>query len=455
MDIASLIAEHDQQQLANPARKLACESLGVDWKDYKRTMYATGTVRGDASRDPAKVATAKEQTAAAKAAEALAASAKIDADKVAAITADKTLCTAMGVVATHDDDRDAEPEHGTFQRHIMEVERKFWNERFPVYDQWRKDFCAEYKSRGCFDTHTGFYVEGVFRRAGNEESAPAPAEVVVSPAEGCEPHWPTYREIIDLCAKWRDLDDAKKHRDVKDVQALMGVPNEVRHIAEMSLVPDGHAVVDILNRDFAPSEAQAKLVALTVAKLATHNGLATAAPLSADTASQQHNTAAELDEIVIDLPTDSRQRVAVRVFGSKKVDGKPWLAKLVARDGKIEREFADGAKSSGSTRVFRLSDLRIGEAIQWHAYVWDGRDFIGGRQSAVVVPGGVALVSQRLAESIVLSGGPLLIDRFTAIYRLSPDAALPEECDSKIWTGFEAYLLNENGEIINTEGGAA
>lgn len=84
----------------------------------------------------------------------------------------------LGLFIPNDDDRDAEPEHGTFQRHIMEVERKFWNERFPVYDQWRKDFYAKYKSQGWFDTHTGFYVEGVFRRN----------EVINNPVQGSSFH---------------------------------------------------------------------------------------------------------------------------------------------------------------------------------------------------------------------------------------------------------------------------
>jgi len=57
-----------------------------------------------------------------------------------------------------------DPESGTFEAHIQEVERKMWGERFVRYAQWKKEWWEEYQRRGWFKTKTGFRVEGIFRR---------------------------------------------------------------------------------------------------------------------------------------------------------------------------------------------------------------------------------------------------------------------------------------------------
>ena len=51
-----------------------------------------------------------------------------------------------------------------FTTHIQEVERHFWEDRFPVYNQWRKDWYASYLKNGYFDTLTGFRCQGPMRR---------------------------------------------------------------------------------------------------------------------------------------------------------------------------------------------------------------------------------------------------------------------------------------------------
>jgi hypothetical protein len=56
------------------------------------------------------------------------------------------------------------PEKGSFYAHIENVEKRFWNERFPVYSKWRKDWYAMYQKRGYFTSLTGFNYAGLFRR---------------------------------------------------------------------------------------------------------------------------------------------------------------------------------------------------------------------------------------------------------------------------------------------------
>ena len=53
---------------------------------------------------------------------------------------------------------------GQFTDHIQEVERHFWEDRFPVYNQWKKNWYAAYLKRGYFNTITGFRCQGPMRR---------------------------------------------------------------------------------------------------------------------------------------------------------------------------------------------------------------------------------------------------------------------------------------------------
>jgi hypothetical protein len=51
-----------------------------------------------------------------------------------------------------------------FMAHIQKVENAFWNDRFKVYTQWKKDFYSKYLERGYFDSLTGFRYKGEFKR---------------------------------------------------------------------------------------------------------------------------------------------------------------------------------------------------------------------------------------------------------------------------------------------------
>lgn len=49
-----------------------------------------------------------------------------------------------------------ETKSGTFEHHVKAVEDKFWNERFKVYTQWKKDEYALYQRNGYIKTLSGF-----------------------------------------------------------------------------------------------------------------------------------------------------------------------------------------------------------------------------------------------------------------------------------------------------------
>lgn len=74
---------------------------------------------------------------------------------------------------------DAEPEEGTFEKHVQEIEWDFWNKRFKVYNQWKKDWWKEYQENGYFETLTGFIIEGLLDRK----------QAINYPIQGSSFHW--------------------------------------------------------------------------------------------------------------------------------------------------------------------------------------------------------------------------------------------------------------------------
>lgn len=61
-------------------------------------------------------------------------------------------------------DPEKEPQEGTFEKHLKEVEYDFWNRRFMKYGRWRKEWYQAYLRRGYFDLLTGFRVYGSFAK---------------------------------------------------------------------------------------------------------------------------------------------------------------------------------------------------------------------------------------------------------------------------------------------------
>lgn len=76
----------------------------------------------------------------------------------------ETILSKNGIHDLGDCDHGEDPEPGTFEYHVKEVEKRFWNERYKVYGKWRKDWHARYLERGYFDLLTGFRIQGDFRK---------------------------------------------------------------------------------------------------------------------------------------------------------------------------------------------------------------------------------------------------------------------------------------------------
>lgn len=56
------------------------------------------------------------------------------------------------------------PVPGTFEHHLLRVEKRFWEKQFPVYKEWKDDWWDRYCKAGWFPTFTGFAIHGVFSR---------------------------------------------------------------------------------------------------------------------------------------------------------------------------------------------------------------------------------------------------------------------------------------------------
>ncbi len=56
------------------------------------------------------------------------------------------------------------PSYKRFVDHIQEVEEDFWNNRFSVYNAWRRHWVTEYRKKGYLTMYTGFVCSGVMRK---------------------------------------------------------------------------------------------------------------------------------------------------------------------------------------------------------------------------------------------------------------------------------------------------
>lgn len=52
-----------------------------------------------------------------------------------------------------------DPKPNTFCHHVKEVERSFWQDRFKVYSEWKKQWYKEYQEKGYVRSFTGFVYE--------------------------------------------------------------------------------------------------------------------------------------------------------------------------------------------------------------------------------------------------------------------------------------------------------
>lgn len=110
-----------------------------------------------------------------------------------------------------------------FCEHMKTIEYDFWNNRFPVYEKWKKKWYAEYLKNGYFKSKTGFIYTGVMNRK----------EVINYPVQGAAFHcllWcfsQVNRTIIR--EKW----DTRVVGQIHDAIVLDVNPDELKHVNEV------------------------------------------------------------------------------------------------------------------------------------------------------------------------------------------------------------------------------
>lgn len=107
-----------------------------------------------------------------------------------------------------------------FTEHIKDIEYKFWYERFPVYNNWRKSWYKKYGEKGYFDLKTGFRCVGYMRRN----------QVCNYPVQGAAFHWILWSMIrlmeIAKEEKWKTKIIGQIHDECNmDVH-----PDEAEHV---------------------------------------------------------------------------------------------------------------------------------------------------------------------------------------------------------------------------------
>lgn len=70
----------------------------------------------------------------------------------------------QGITSLGDCDPEAKPQEGTFVHRVKKVEDSFWNERFSVYNDWKKRWYAAYLRKGFFRSLSGFVYSGLLNR---------------------------------------------------------------------------------------------------------------------------------------------------------------------------------------------------------------------------------------------------------------------------------------------------
>lgn len=70
-----------------------------------------------------------------------------------------------GIKELGDQDKEnPSPREGTFEAHICAVTKKFWGQRFKVYDSWKKSWYSTYQEKGWFQGLSGFIFQGHMSR---------------------------------------------------------------------------------------------------------------------------------------------------------------------------------------------------------------------------------------------------------------------------------------------------
>ncbi len=125
---------------------------------------------------------------------------------------------------TYDFDDKPIPEEGSFYEHIMKVEDKFWNQRYPVYKKWRQRWWKKFKKTATFQHLTGFIEHSLLSRN----------DCINHPIQGTAFHI-LVRTAIEVDALLQDDDSAFPVLQVHDSEMIDHHPDVAKDVDNMML----------------------------------------------------------------------------------------------------------------------------------------------------------------------------------------------------------------------------
>jgi uracil-DNA glycosylase family 4 len=134
-----------------------------------------------------------------------------------------------------------------FIRHVEEIEERFWEEQFPVYDKWKRTTFKEYERNGYVDLFTGFRCYGPLRFT----------EVTNYPIQGSAFH----------CLLWTII---KTYQRIKDISGRSAIIGQIHDAIVVDAYPDDEESIDEMIRDWGTKKIRKAwpwiIVPLTIEK---------------------------------------------------------------------------------------------------------------------------------------------------------------------------------------------
>jgi uracil-DNA glycosylase family 4 len=142
-----------------------------------------------------------------------------------------------------------------FQAHVLEVERILWEERFPVYNEWRNKTWKQYLRKGYLDQFTGFRLYGPlsFTQAINMQTQGSATHVLLYTMNGASEELKNMSGKSYFTGQIHDSIVGNVHPD--DVEGLdaavkyYGTQRVVERYPELEIVPL------VIEKDVAPIDA--------------------------------------------------------------------------------------------------------------------------------------------------------------------------------------------------------
>jgi DNA polymerase I len=139
--------------------------------------------------------------------------------------------------------------YSAFEKHLREIEDKFWRIRYPIYKKWKETWWRKYQKKGRFESLTGFTYKGLFKKN----------DVINYPVQGSAFHVTLLAIIEAHKAKARQRWKTKIVSETHDSILLDVPPNELEEVIKIMKCIMENDVRQIWDWIIVPLEIEADL----------------------------------------------------------------------------------------------------------------------------------------------------------------------------------------------------